>query len=121
MIRLLDRDIAAADVIAELVEPSRLLTHHLLDPVRFHQAAVANIHRQLHNLVVYTPKAANAKPHDIASARGNDRRLVIPNTRQDLATFKKCCSEGTIGRSLTSVRDDEKARLNWPERTKMTW
>ena len=52
MIRLLDRDVAAADVIAKLVEASRLLSHHLLDPVRFHQAAVAYVHRQLHNLVV---------------------------------------------------------------------
>jgi hypothetical protein len=48
MIRLLNRDVATADVIAEFVEASRLLTHHLLDSVRFHQAAVADIHRQLH-------------------------------------------------------------------------
>ena len=61
VIRLLDRDVAAADVIAELVEPGRFIAHHLLDPVRFHQAAVADIHRQLHNLTVYTPKAADAK------------------------------------------------------------
>src|SRR5947207_89243 len=64
MIRLLNRDIAAADMIAKFIESRRLLADHFLDPIRFHQTAITDIHRQLHKLTLYTLEPSDAKLRD---------------------------------------------------------
>jgi hypothetical protein len=54
MIRLLDRDVAAADVIAKFVQPGRFLQHQLFDSLGFFQAAVRDVYWQLHNVSIVT-------------------------------------------------------------------
>ena len=49
MIRLFDRDVAAADVIAKFVQPGRFLQHQLFDSLGFLQAAVSDVYWQLHS------------------------------------------------------------------------
>jgi len=49
VIRLLDSNVAPADVIAEFVQPGRFLQHQLFDSLGFFQAAVSNVYGQLHS------------------------------------------------------------------------
>jgi len=49
MIRLLDRNVAPADVIAKFVQPGRFLQHQLFDSQGFFQAAVSDVYWQLHS------------------------------------------------------------------------
>ena len=49
MIRLLDGDVAPADVITKFVQPGRFLQHQLFDSLGFFQAAVSDVYGQLHS------------------------------------------------------------------------
>src|SRR6267143_1012851 len=49
VVRLLDRDVAAVDVVAKFVEPSGVSHYQVVDLLRFFQAAVGDVDGQLHN------------------------------------------------------------------------
>src|SRR6184192_3205622 len=49
MIRLLDGDVAPADVITKFVQPGGFLQHQLFDSLGFFQAAVSDVYWQLHS------------------------------------------------------------------------
>lgn len=49
VIRLLNGNVAPADVIAKFVQPSRFLQHQLFDSLGFFQAAVSDVYWQLHS------------------------------------------------------------------------
>jgi hypothetical protein len=48
VVRLLDRDVATVDVVTKFFQPSRVLQNEIIDVVRFFQAAIGNVNRQLH-------------------------------------------------------------------------
>jgi hypothetical protein len=48
VIRLFNRDVAAADVITKTIEPGGLRTDYVFDFVGFFNAAISDINRQLH-------------------------------------------------------------------------
>jgi hypothetical protein len=48
MIRLLDRDVTPADVIAKFIEARRFLANHLFNPIALVETAVSDVHWQLH-------------------------------------------------------------------------
>jgi hypothetical protein len=49
VIRLLNGNVAPADVIAKFVQPGRFLQHQLFDSLGFFQAAVSDVYWQLHS------------------------------------------------------------------------
>ena len=49
VIRLLDRDIAAVDMIAKLLESCCIIQNEIVNLVRFFQTPIRYLNRQLHN------------------------------------------------------------------------
>jgi len=87
MIRLLDRDVAAADVIAKFVQPGRFLQHQLFDSLGFFQAAVSDVYWQLHSAVYcnasgrQTPRVLirlDSRPLPRLPARNENGKLTLP-------------------------------------------
>jgi hypothetical protein len=85
VIRLLNGDVAPADVIAEFVQPFRFLQYHLFDFERFFQATIRDFYWQLHSGSIVRPAGSSrqALHFGCGSIVCGGARCCAPRTRSE--------------------------------------